>query len=111
MRLWHATRAKAAVREAVGPNIEIGVDVRASLNVWGARRVAQQLEPLDIAWLEEPILFDNADTMAEFARSVRVPVATGEQLYTRWEFRAIGTKCHRHHPIRYLPRRRFLRIA
>lgn len=78
-----------AIRDAVGPNIEIGVDVRARLNVWSARRIAQKLEPLDIAWLEEPILFDNADTMAEFARSVRVPVATGEQLYTRWEFRAL----------------------
>ena len=78
-----------AVREAVGPNIEIAVDVRGRLNVWSARRIAQQLEPLDIAWLEEPILFDNAAAMAEFARSVRVPVATGEQLYTRWEFRAL----------------------
>ena len=78
-----------ALREAVGPDIEIAVDVRARLNVWSARRVAQQLEPYNIAWLEEPILFDNADTMAEFARSVHVPVATGEQLYTRWEFRAL----------------------
>jgi galactonate dehydratase len=57
--------------------------------VWSARRVAQQLEALDIAWLEEPILFDNSDTMAEFGRSVRIPVATGEQLYTRWAFRPL----------------------
>lgn len=78
-----------AVREAVGPDIEIGVDVRARLNIGSARRVAQQLEPFNIAWLEEPILFDNAAAMAEFARSVRVPVSTGEQLYTRWEFRAL----------------------
>jgi len=78
-----------AVRDAVGPNIEIAVDVRRRLNAWSARRVAQKLEPLDIAWLEEPILFDNADAMAEFAHSVRVPVATGEELYTRWEFRAL----------------------
>ena len=79
----------AAVREAVGPEIEIAIDIRARLNIGSARRVAQQLEPYNIAWLEEPILFDNADAMAEFARSVRVPVSTGEQLYTRWEFRAL----------------------
>ena len=78
-----------AMREAVGPHIEIGVDIRARLNPWSARRVARQLEPYNIAWLEEPILFDNADAMAEFARSVNVPIATGEQLYTRWEFRAL----------------------
>lgn len=78
-----------AVRDAVGPNIEIGIDVRARLNSWSAKRAAQQLEPFNIAWLEEPILFDNADAMVEFARSVNVPIATGEQLYTRWEFRAL----------------------
>jgi galactonate dehydratase len=78
-----------AIREAVGPDIEIAVDVRRRLNVWSARRVAHKLEPLDIAWLEEPILFDNAEAMAAFAHSVRVPVSTGEELYTRWEFRAL----------------------
>ncbi len=78
-----------AIRDAVGPKIEIAVDVRGRLNIWSARRIAHRLEPLDIAWLEEPILFDNAEAMAEFARSVRVPVSTGEQLYTRWGFRAL----------------------
>ena len=88
-RLQRGVGLVAAVREAVGTDIEIAVDVRARLNPWSARRAAQQLAPFNIAWLEEPILFDNADTMAEFARSVPVPVATGEQLYTRWEFRAL----------------------
>ena len=78
-----------AIRDAVGPNIEIAVDVRRRLNIWSARRVAHKLEPLDIAWLEEPILFDNAEAMAAFARSVRVPISTGEELYTRWEFREL----------------------
>jgi len=78
-----------AIREAVGPNVEIAVDVRRRLNIWSARRIAQKLEPLDIAWLEEPILFDNPTAMAQFARSVRVPVSTGEESYTRWEFREL----------------------
>ena len=78
-----------AVREAVGPDIEIAIDVRARLNPWSISRVLPRLEPLDIAWLEEPILYDNANAMAEFARSTRIPVATGEQLYTRWEFRSL----------------------
>jgi galactonate dehydratase len=78
-----------AIRDAVGSNVEIAVDVRRRLNIWSARRIAQRLEPLDIAWLEEPILFDNPTAMAEFARSVRVPVSTGEESYTRWEFREL----------------------
>jgi galactonate dehydratase len=88
-RIARGVELVRAVRDAVGPMVEIAVDVRGRLNAWSARRVAQKLEPLDIAWLEEPILFDNVDAMAEFARSVRVPVATGEELYTRWEFRAL----------------------
>ena len=79
----------AAVREAVGPEIEIGIDIRARLNIWSARRVAQELEPFKIAWMEEPILYDNPEALAQFAKEVRVPVATGEQLYTRWAFRAL----------------------
>ena len=48
-RITRGVGLVAAVREAVGPNIEIGVDVRARLNVWTAHCVAKQLEPLDIA--------------------------------------------------------------
>jgi galactonate dehydratase len=77
----------SAIREAVGPDVDVAVDVRRRLNVWSARRIAQKLEPVDIAWLEEPILFDNTAALAAFAQSVRVPVSTGEELYTRWEFR------------------------
>lgn len=75
-----------AVRNAVGPGVEIGIDVRARLDPWSAGRVARRLEEFDIAWLEEPILFDNAAAMGAFARSIRIPVATGEQLFNRWEF-------------------------
>ena len=78
-----------AVREAVGPDVEVAVDVRAQLNIWSARRVAQQLQPLNIAWMEEPIPWDNAATMIEFAKSVEVPIATGEQLFSRWDFREL----------------------
>ncbi|MCH2515084.1 MAG: mandelate racemase/muconate lactonizing enzyme family protein [Dehalococcoidia bacterium] len=78
-----------AVRDAVGPEMEIGLDIRARLDPMSAGRVARELEPFNIAWLEEPILYDNVEAMAEFARSVQVPVSTGEQLYNRWEFRPL----------------------
>jgi len=88
-QISHGIELVRAVRDAVGPEMEIGVDVRARLNPWSAGRAAQQLEQFNIAWMEEPILYDNVDAMAEFARSVNVPVSTGEQLYNRWEFRPL----------------------
>jgi galactonate dehydratase len=88
-RLAHGVGIVRAIREAVGPEIEIAVDARRRLNVWSARRVAAKLEAYDIAWLEEPILFDNAAAMAAYAKSVRVPISTGEEQYTRWEFREL----------------------
>ena len=78
-----------AVREAVGPAVEIAIDVRANLNMRSAIRAAKRLEPFDIAWIEEPVLFDNVESLVELARAVPVPVATGEQLYGRWEFRPL----------------------
>ena len=85
----HGIELVQAVREAVGNDMDIGIDIRARLDVWSAGRVAKRLEPFDIAWMEEPILYDNVEAMAEFARSVNVPIATGEQLYNRWEFRPL----------------------
>ena len=88
-RIQHGIDLVHAVRDAVGPDMEIAIDVRARLDPWSAGRAAQQLEPFNIAWMEEPILYDNVEAMAEFAKSVNVPVSTGEQLYNRWEFRPL----------------------
>lgn len=85
-RITHGIDLVRAVREAVGPHMEIAIDIRARLDPWSAGRVAQRLEEFDIAWMEEPILYDNAKAFGAFARSVNVPVSTGEQLYSRWEF-------------------------
>ena len=79
----------AAVRNAVGPDIQIGIDVRARLDFWSALQVAEELIPYKISWIEEPIQFDNPKLMGEFARKSRVPVSTGEQLYNRWDFQPL----------------------
>lgn len=78
-----------SAREAAGSQIEIAIDIRARLNMMSARRVAQALEPYNIAWMEEPVVWDNPQALAQFAHEVNVPVATGEQLYTRWDFRPL----------------------
>ena len=106
-RIEHGVALVEAARETAGPQVEIGIDIRARLNIWSARRVAQALEPYNIAWMEEPILWDNPEALAQFAHEVRVPIATGEQLYTRWGFPIpIRTERRGHHPAGHLSRGR-----
>ena len=78
-----------SVRESVGNEIQVGIDIRARLDFGSAIQVAKKLEQYNISWIEEPIQFDNPALMGEFAKRVSIPVATGEQLYNRWDFQPI----------------------
>ena len=51
--------------------------------------MGRKLEQFDPFFFEEPILYDNVDALAEVARAINIPVAAGERLYTRWEFRSL----------------------
>jgi L-alanine-DL-glutamate epimerase-like enolase superfamily enzyme len=78
-----------AVKRAVGPDVRLMVDVNQRLDVLGARRQAALLEEFDLVWYEEPVLADDLQALGEVASSIRIPVATGENNYTRYEFRDI----------------------
>ena len=88
----YALESVQAVREAVGPDIDLLIECHGRFNMWSAIRMAHKLEPLDPFFYEEPIPPDNIDAMAEVQRSIRIPVATGERLYTRWDFRPLLEK-------------------
>jgi L-alanine-DL-glutamate epimerase-like enolase superfamily enzyme len=75
------------VRKALGPGVKMMVDVNQKLDVVANVRQAAMLEDLDLVWYEEPVLSDDNASCAEVARSIRIPVATGENHYTRYEFR------------------------
>jgi D-arabinonate dehydratase len=78
-----------AVRKALGDGVKMMVDVNQKLDVQGSIRQAQLLEDLDLVWYEEPALADDLAACAEVARAIRIPVATGENNYTRFEFREL----------------------
>ena len=75
------------VRKALGDRVRLMVDANQKLDVLGAIRQAALLEEFDLVWFEEPVLADDLAACAEVARSIRIPVATGENNYTRYEFR------------------------
>ena len=76
-----------AVREAVGPAFEIMTDANQAFTVDEAIRRARHLEPLDVAWFEEPLPADDLGGHARLARSTSLPIAVGESLYSLLHFR------------------------
>jgi len=80
------------MREAVGDDIDIGVDCHGRLSPAMAIRMAKALEPYYPMFLEEPCLPENVDTMVTVARSTSIPIATGERLFTKWGFREVLEK-------------------
>ncbi|MGB5050550.1 MAG: mandelate racemase/muconate lactonizing enzyme family protein [Caldilineaceae bacterium] len=82
----------AAVREAVGPDVEILVEVHRRLAPMHAIRVARLLEPYRPFWYEEPVSAQDLDSLAEVRRNISLPVVTGEELYTKNDFRPVFEK-------------------
>ncbi|MBN2712754.1 MAG: galactonate dehydratase [Planctomycetes bacterium] len=76
-----------AVVDAVGDEVEILIEGHGRFNVPTAIRIAKELERFNILWFEEPLPPDNKEGLAELRRKVNVPIAAGERLYSRYEFR------------------------
>jgi galactonate dehydratase len=81
-----AVKRVAAVREAVGPDVEILVEVHRRLAPMHAERVAARMEVYRPYWYEEPVSARDLDGLAAAKRGIRLPVVTGEELYTKAEF-------------------------
>lgn len=77
------------VREAVGPDVEIIVEVHRRLSPMHAVRVARMMEPYNPFWYEEPVSARDMDSLVAARRDIRIPVVTGEELYTKAEFREV----------------------
>lgn len=76
-----------AVRELLGPDIPLMVDANMRWNVETAIRAARQLRQYDVFWLEEPTIPDDVPGHASIAKEGGLPIATGENLHTIYEFR------------------------
>lgn len=79
-----------SVREAVGPNVDILVDLMHQLrDLSEAKRVAQLLEPFELFWIEDPFSRDDPDMLCEYKRDLTVRLAGGAPLLNRHEFRPL----------------------
>jgi galactonate dehydratase len=82
----------AVIREAVGPEVDVGIDFHGRVSPAMAVRLAKALEPYQPMFIEEPVLPENVDAMVTVARSTTIPIATGERLFSKWGFREVLEK-------------------
>jgi galactonate dehydratase len=78
-----------AVREAVGPDIDICVDMHGRYDAITGEQVAKLMEPLKLMWLEEPIPAENVEAYKRITESTTTPICAGENHYLAWGFRPL----------------------
>jgi len=85
----HCVSLVEGVRASVGPDVELLIEMHGRFSPATAIRIARDLEPFEPTWVEEPVPADNLKALAKAARHIRIPVATGERLHNKQEFREL----------------------
>lgn len=82
----HVVRYVKAMRETLGPDFTLLVEVHRRLAPMHAIRIGRRIAEFDIGWYEEPCLCDNIELVAEVRRNVPIPIVTGEAIYSKEGF-------------------------
>lgn len=79
----------AAIREALGYALDIAVDFHGRVHKPMAKVLAKELDPYHLMFIEEPVLSQNNEALREIARATTTPIATGERMFSRWDFKQL----------------------
>ncbi|MET8700762.1 galactonate dehydratase [Kitasatospora sp. NPDC004723] len=79
----------AAVREVLGDDRDVAVDFHGRMSTAMSRRLLPLLEPLQPLFVEEPVLPEHSRDLRRVVESSSVPIAVGERLFSRWDFRDV----------------------
>src|SRR5258705_1429959 len=77
----------AALREAVGMSVDVGIDFHGRLHKGMAKVLARELEQYHPMFIEEPVLPENNEALKEISRLTSIPISTGERMFSRWHFK------------------------
>lgn len=88
-RIDAAVARVAAIRAALGPDFGIGVDFHGRVHRPMAKILARELDTFNLMFIEEPVLSENFEALRDIAGSVKTPIALGERLFSRWDFKRI----------------------
>ena len=86
-----AVERMASLREAVGNKLDIAVDFHGRVHAPMARVLIKALEPFSPFFIEEPVLSEHLEAMAELRKNTHIPIATGERLFSRFDYKRLFT--------------------
>ena len=75
------------VQAAQAQGVDVGLDFHGRVHRPMAKQLAKALEPLGLLFIEEPLLSENAEGLKHIAELVSTPIALGERLFSRWDFK------------------------
>ncbi|WP_228001884.1 mandelate racemase/muconate lactonizing enzyme family protein [Nocardia australiensis] len=79
----------AAVRDAIGPEIDIFIEGHARFSLHEANRIIRAIEPLDIGWFEEPLPWTHIELYRELRTLTSIPISGGEHFHNRFEYKRL----------------------
>lgn len=82
------------VRAAQAEGMDVGVDFHGRVHKAMAKQLAKLLEPLGLLFIEEPLLSENLEGLSQIGQLVSTPIALGERLYSRWDFKRVLATGH-----------------
>jgi len=88
-KVQSAVERAAAVREAVGPEVSFAMDFHGRVHRPMAKVLAKALEPYNLLFIEEPVLSENYEAIRDIVSVAAIPIALGERLFSRWDFKRI----------------------
>ncbi|WP_321300453.1 galactonate dehydratase [uncultured Sphaerochaeta sp.] len=88
-KITHGADMLGGIRDAVGNQLEIGVDFHGRVHKTMALQLMKEIEPYNVLFVEEPVLPWNEDDLIQLHNVSTIPIATGERLYTRWDFKRL----------------------
>lgn len=77
----------ARVQAAQAEGMDVGLDFHGRLHRAPAKQLANALDPLGLMFIEEPVLSENVEVLRQLANQISTPIALGERLYSRWDFK------------------------
>ena len=86
-----AVERMAGLREAVGNKLDIAVDFHGRVHAPMAKVLIKALEPYSPFFIEEPVLSEHLEAMAELRKNTHIPIATGERLFSRFDYKRVFT--------------------